>query len=173
MQKDHPRISHVTANDVMRTIIRASLVVFTSCQVFGQDTAAPFSVEVASVKPHKSGDSGMSLRPSSGGLTATNATLKFLMTFAFEIKDHQLSGEPGWLSTERYDIVAKGQIDHPTVAQNRQMLQALLADRFQLRLRREIKELPMYVLLVGRNETQAPQIPGRRTADQPDRKRPD
>lgn len=89
--------------------------------------------------------------PSSGGLTATNATLKFLITFAYDVRDHQISAGPSWFDTERYDIVAKGPIDHPTVAQNRQMLQTLLADRFQLRLLRETKELPEYALVVEKN----------------------
>ena len=134
------------SKDMIRTFMGASLIIFTSYQIFGQDAASPPAFEVASVKPNKSGDRGMSMGPSAGGLTAKNATLKFLMTFAFEIKDHQLSGEPGWLITERYDIVAKGQIDHPTICPEQWLVvcfQALLADRFQLRFHREIKELPI------------------------------
>ncbi|HXB68132.1 MAG TPA: TIGR03435 family protein, partial [Candidatus Acidoferrales bacterium] len=56
---------------------------------------------------------------------------------------------PGWLATERYDIVAKTSSpasDH----QLRLMLQTLLADRFQLTFHRETKELPVYLLVTGK-----------------------
>src|ERR1700680_784781 len=114
--------------EVIRTITSASLLALTLGGAFGQPAAERPAFEVASVKPNKSGDRGTTMGPSSGGLTATNATLKFLITFAYGVRDHQISAGPSWLNTERYDIVAKGPIDHPTVAQNRQMLQSLLAD---------------------------------------------
>jgi uncharacterized protein (TIGR03435 family) len=113
--------------------------------------ASPLKFEVASVKPNKSGDRDASMNPSPGGFYATNTTLKFLITWAYDVGDHQISAGPNWINTERYDIVAKGQIDRPNSAQYRQMLQTLLADRFQLRLRRETKELPVYALVVGKN----------------------
>ena len=137
--------------EVMRTFRSASLLVLSISGAFGQPAPERPAFEVASVKPNKSGDRGTTMGPSPGGLTATNATLKFLITFAYDVRDHQISGGPSWLNSERYDIVAKGPIDHPTVAQNRQMLQTLLADRFQLRLLRETKELPGYALVIGKN----------------------
>ena len=136
---------------MIRTFTNLSFLAFTLTGAFGQPATERLAFEVASVKPNKSGDRGTSMGPSSGGLTATNATLKFLITFAYDVRDHQISAGPSWFDTERYDIVAKGPIDHPTVAQNRQMLQKLLADRFQLRLLRETKELPEYALVVEKN----------------------
>ena len=51
-----------------------------------------------------------------------------------------------------YDIEAKAPGDGvPTMDEARQMLQTLLAERFQLKFRRETKELPAYDLVVGNN----------------------
>src|SRR5207244_9654978 len=102
-------------------------VALLSCQVFGQSTETPPAFEAASVKPNKSGD-GRLLQGHRDGLNATGAELKFLMMFAYDVRDNQISGGPSWVNSERYDIVAKGTGDHPTLARNRQMLQTLLVD---------------------------------------------
>ena len=38
---------------------------------------------------------------------AENATLKFLLQFAYRVKDSQISGVPGWTDSEHYNIEAK------------------------------------------------------------------
>ena len=65
------------------------------------------------------------------------------------MKGFQISG-PGWLDSERYDIVAKLPRG-ATKAEFMVMLQNLLAERFKLTLHREKKDLPMYALVVGKN----------------------
>ena len=141
--------------DFGRTILLAAIVLAGAPRSRAQSqagVAAPPAFEVASVKPNKSGDRApWRFAGSRGGITATNVTLQFLITNAYDVRDHQISGGPSWLNSERYDIVAKGTVDNPTPAKNRQMLKTLLADRFQLRLRRESKELPVYALVVGKN----------------------
>ena len=53
---------------------------------------------------------------------------------------------------EYYDIAAKAEgSDTPTRAEFRQMLQALLTDRFKLAVHREVRETPVYALVVGKN----------------------
>lgn len=107
--------------------------------------------EAASVKPV----GNTRVRPLRGG-PGTNspgelsgaATLKGLILRAYDLKDYQLAG-PGWMDSERYEITAKiaagaGKAD---VAR---MLQALLAERFHLELRREMRELPIYSLTVAK-----------------------
>jgi uncharacterized protein (TIGR03435 family) len=112
--------------------------------------AAP-AFEVASVKPSAPGTRGRSILRSPGGrFTATNAPLRDLVQNAYGVQDFQISGRPTWFNTERYDIVAKAEGD-VSVAQSRLMLQTLLADRFNLALHRETKELPVYVLVVAKN----------------------
>ena len=74
-------------------------------------------------------------------------------------QDDRVSGGPEWISTNLYDITAK--IDAETQVKlkelspdqhsfaRRRMLQALLADHFQLKVHRETKELPVFALLVA------------------------
>jgi hypothetical protein len=128
---------------VIRTITSASLLAFTVGGVFGQSATERPAYEVASVKPNKSGTAPIRFVGSRGGITATNVTLQFLIMNAYGVRDNQISGGPSWLTSERYDVVAKDQSDSPSPAKQMQMLQTLLADRFQLRLRRETKELPV------------------------------
>ena len=73
-----------------------------------------------------------------------------------------------WTSSAHFDIVAKAEGDAaPTKNQMRQMIQALLADRFQLKVHRERKELPVFALVVGKNGPKLsepdPSKPGMRT----------
>lgn len=133
---------------VLRALLLASLVVgFPPRATFGQP-----AFEVASVKPNKSGDNSISIRRQPGGrVTVTNAPLRMLITFAYDLREHQLSGGPGWLNSDRYDIVAKADNPNPTEAEMKLMFQTLLADRFQMKAHRETKELPVYAVTVGKN----------------------
>ena len=70
---------------------------------------------------------------------------------AYEVRDFQITGGPGWFSTERYDISARTTTKSGD-AGLRKMLQALLKDRFQLSLREEPKQLPVYALVVARRK---------------------
>jgi uncharacterized protein (TIGR03435 family) len=120
---------------------------------FAQQTPGA-SFEVASVKPNTSGDLPYSVRIVPGGrLRGINASLRSLITAAWAIPDSRLSGGPAWVDSARFDIEAKGQLDpgKPTEDQISQMLQTLLADRFQLKLRTETKEMPVYALLIAKN----------------------
>lgn len=107
--------------------------------------------EVASVKPNRSGDSGRFIRPSTGRLSITNMTLKNLLTIAYGVRDFQISGGPTWIDSDHYDIEAKPASNVAPKQMEGPMLQALLEDRFMLRIHRETKELPVYVLTVGKN----------------------
>jgi uncharacterized protein (TIGR03435 family) len=111
-------------------------------------TDRALSFEVASVKPSKPGSRFSMTRSPGGRLTVTNATLKMLIKAAYHLKDYQLSGGPAWIDSDRFDIVAKADDGSDDMAS---MLQALLADRFKLKIRRETKEFPVYVLLPAKS----------------------
>ncbi|MGA8026264.1 MAG: M56 and DUF3738 domain-containing protein [Bryobacteraceae bacterium] len=124
-------------------------------------TPAP-SFEVASVKPNHGAERFMGIRRTPGGrFTATNITPKFLIEFAYNVKDPQISGGPSWITSERYDVEAKMDETSADEMQKmsqdlqderlRLMMQSLLTDRFKLTLRRETKELPIYTLVVAKN----------------------
>ena len=83
------------------------------------------------------------------GSTHVGVTLKMLLKRAYDVGVEQISG-PGWLDTERYDIAAT--LPPETNAEQlRSMLQQLLTERFQIRMHRESKSLPVYFLLVAKN----------------------
>jgi uncharacterized protein (TIGR03435 family) len=74
-------------------------------------------------------------------------SLKDYIGTAFRVRGHQIIG-PEWLASQRFDIVAKlpegaSQADVP------EMLQALLTDRFQMKMHRETRDFPVYVLKIA------------------------
>ncbi|SPE29551.1 conserved exported hypothetical protein [Candidatus Sulfopaludibacter sp. SbA3] len=105
--------------------------------------------EVASVKPSSPDSRGMNISTDPGRFTAFNATLKFLVQAAYHVREDQVSGGPKWFDSARYDVVAK--LPAGTNEEDyRPMLQALLADRFQLTLRRETRTRPAYELTIAK-----------------------
>jgi bla regulator protein BlaR1 len=113
----------------------------------GASTPGRLAFEVASIKPGKNtaGPNTNDISPGGQTFNATNSPLKLLIMLAYDVSDRRISGGPGWVNTDSYDIEAKA--EHPASRQQiHLMLQSLLAERFNLRLHRETKELPMYVL---------------------------
>ncbi len=62
----------------------------------------------------------------------------------------QVLGGPGWIDSDRYDIVAKAEGNPPREQLYGPMLRALLEDRFQLKVHRETKEAPVYLLTIAK-----------------------
>jgi uncharacterized protein (TIGR03435 family) len=83
-------------------------------------------------------------------LRATNVTLAEMIRQAYRAKYFQVSGGPGWVSTERFHIEAKA-AGEPTRDQMLDMLRALLEERFQLKVRREVREGNVYELVAARS----------------------
>ena len=75
-------------------------------QVFGQ---SPETFEVASIKPADPMKPGTYFRFEPGAsVQIEGATLRALILFAYDIRDFQLSGANGWMSSDRYSIRTKG-----------------------------------------------------------------
>jgi hypothetical protein len=117
--------------------------------------------EVASIKPHPvngavfrmPGPGNTGLRTTGNTFTEQLANVQTLIMDAYDVRDFQVSGLPEWATSpsDLYDLtatVAEGL--PPTSDQLRRMLQALLADHFQLRVHRETKEVPVYGLVVAK-----------------------
>lgn len=110
--------------------------------------------EVASVKPNKSGEPRVMIRTDPGGrFNAVNVPLRVLIRNAYGIsEDSRIVGAPGWIDSERFDIVAKppdgttALIPGSAIGPMNLMLQHLLEERFRLSAHRESRELPIYVL---------------------------
>jgi uncharacterized protein (TIGR03435 family) len=117
-----------------------------------QSEAPRKSFEVASIKPSAAEPGMVRIGISPGGrYTASGVTVRMLIQQAYDVREFQISGGPGWLGSDRFDIAATA--DTPNVDREliKGLLQSLLAERFGLQLRRETKELPIYALVVGKD----------------------
>lgn len=127
------------------------------------------SFEAASVKPDKSG-SGLTggschgtdsvysgvipvAPPPLGRCVLRDVSLKTLIQRAYDLRGpeagQRISGGPGWLDSTRFDVEAKA-ADPVPEAELRRMLQSLLAERFQLKLHRENRDMPGYTLVIAK-----------------------
>lgn len=126
--------------------------------LFAQTPELP-TFEVASVKPSDPREMRIGLLTFPGGrIMATLNTLEMLIEEAYSIQPFQLSGGPAWMRTDRFDVQAKPPVSSmssksnppyskaPMNQEQRLMLQSLLRDRFQLEIRRSIKDGPIYRL---------------------------
>ena len=112
--------------------------------------------EAASIRPSPPGGppiSGTTIQ--SNRLRSINTSLLSLIRSVHAgeglVSEHQFVGGPDWIRTERWSIDAVA-ASAPTRAQFNDMLRELLADRFKVRVRREQRELPMFALLVARDD---------------------
>jgi len=121
--------------------------------IFATLSAQGQSFDVASVKSHK-GPITYSADPAVHGrtVTGTACALRDLIEYAYGVRSEQISGQPSWALSEHYDLDAKSEGEGTlTTAQSRQMVQTLLADRFQLKVHRETQEVSIYALVVGKS----------------------
>lgn len=121
-----------------------------------QSTAgAPKEFEVASVKtiePAMGGMQRVEIQMAPGGrFIARGLNLKMMIQQAYGVRDFQIQGAPPWANTDRYEINAKTE-GGANIGRNDlgPLLQSLLTERFQLKIRRETKEMPVYPLVVGK-----------------------
>jgi uncharacterized protein (TIGR03435 family) len=125
--------------------------------------------EVASIKENPVQDPrSMRMQFLPGGrLVVRDIPLILLIAAAYDLPptdSPRLTGGPDWIRKTQYDIeatVEKGAIPEGASqkVQNEQlrlMLQTLLADRFKLTLRHEIKDLPAYVITVAKGGPKLP-----------------
>jgi uncharacterized protein (TIGR03435 family) len=61
-----------------------------------------------------------------------------------------LAGAPAWVETETFTIEAKPEMPQTNPMLRGPMLQALLEDRFQLKLHRETRDVPVYALTIAK-----------------------
>ena len=122
-------------------------------------TAAPPNIVTGSlfspVEPH-SGAVGTPYTYSARSLPL----LRIIKTAYGILNDEQISGAPGWIYYQGYNIDARIAAPVAVALQKlapddrklgrRQMLQAILADHFGLRVHRETKNLPIYSLVVAK-----------------------
>lgn len=134
--------------------------------LLAQAPAGP-KFEVASLRPSQTNQDRVDVGVHyDGAQVRINALpMRDYIARAYGLKLYQVTG-PEWLTTERFDLSAKLP-DGAKQDQLGEMLQALLVDRFQLKVHRDKKELPVYALIVGRPplklQESAPDPPGTET----------
>lgn len=106
------------------------------------------SFEVATIKPNPSGDSRMQgPRVEGRNFRVRNGTLQALIGFAYDVQAKQIVNAPNWINSDRYDIDAVPDKEgNPSMIQLKAMIQKLLADRFQLKLHNEKRDMSAFVL---------------------------
>jgi uncharacterized protein (TIGR03435 family) len=138
------------------SLLTAFVLLLTAASAIAQPATPPPAFEVASIKPAPPVNPELVVSGQAHlGVTIDNALADFggqsltnLIARAYRVKPYQISG-PEWLSTERFDIVAKlpeGASEDSVP----EMLQTLLAERFKLKPHTENKELSIYALVVDK-----------------------
>lgn len=148
----------------MRKMLLAALVPAAGLFVMSLQTPAAAqqpSFEVASIKRNNSGDGNISRGIQPGGMTFVNVPLRQLIIAAYGVQPFQIIGGPPWMTSDRFDIVAKAE-GAPPPDQMNLMLRSLLADRFKLVARLEQREMPVYSMVKARDDGQLG--PGLKTA---------
>ncbi len=122
-----------------------------------QTPDAKLSFEAASIKPAPPPDGhgmrvGMQGGPGTSDperVTFENFTLSALIGTAYDVKWYQMPGLD-MLDANRFNITAT-LVPGATKEQFRLMLRNLLAERFQLAVHKEMREIPIYALTVAKN----------------------
>jgi len=144
-----------------------SLALLVPSALFGQPLDSAPTFEVVSIKPATTTAPGLGIGLFTfpgGRVRASYCPLDYLMEQAFDIQPFQISGGPRWIHDERFDLEGKppasspssksnpSNIKLPPNAEQRQMLQAALVDRFQLQFHWETNESQVYLLVKNGKE---------------------
>jgi uncharacterized protein (TIGR03435 family) len=147
---------------IAMTSLAAGLMLF-GCTVVAQDLRPSF--DAASIRPGAPpvGPFLPGSRPACplngcGGpgtgsperITFTFTSLKNLIRAAYNVRSAHHIEAPAWMESATFDVIANVP-PGATRAQANLMLQNLLADRFQLKVHRSTRELPIYALVVAKN----------------------
>ena len=117
--------------------------------------------DAVSIKPNKAGNDNQSTSSSPDRYSASNTSLKSLIRYAWDLQSEDaVIGLPGWAESARFDIEAKADADavaemkkmkpDDSSAMRRAMMQAMLIERFQLKVHGETRELPVFLLEIAK-----------------------
>ncbi len=107
--------------------------------------------EVATIKPSGPEERGPRFEFQRRRFSVIHTSLNDLIRFSYGLQQRQIAGAPDWVNSENYDISAEPDGEgEPSIKQWQSMVKILMADRFQLQLHYEKRELTVYVLTVAR-----------------------
>jgi uncharacterized protein (TIGR03435 family) len=105
--------------------------------------------EVATIKPHDPESSRQGFDARGDRFTIRSQTVASLLLFAYSIHPRQIVDAPEWALHDRYDIEGKADTaGEPSLSQQQEMLQKLLAERFHLRFHRDKQDLSVYAIRI-------------------------
>ena len=135
--------------ETMRPFNCAVLLLFVAFISDAQSTDTTVAFEVASVKATEQDAQAhvYKFQWDPGRFTAINVPLAGLIHKAYHLKGYEYAG-PSWLTSARYDIVAKTP-DNAAEEQQSAMLQNLLTERFGLKVHREKREVQIYAMKIA------------------------
>ena len=135
----------------------AAAFAFAGAHLPAQATTAKLpNYDVVSIKPNKTGSGHVGVHTRDSTYQAENVSLKNLLLNAYNLKEAQLVNLPPWGDSARFDINAKvvdpdeTVLNNLTQQQRGSMLQAMLAERFQLKSHTDTAVLPVYELVVAK-----------------------
>jgi uncharacterized protein (TIGR03435 family) len=148
---------------MIRAIAALSFLAFLSGSAFGQstETAPKFDIADVHISP-KSTVAYMSGGVLRGGrYEIRRATMLDLIRTAYGVDDNsKIQGGPSWLELDRFDVIAKAP---PSTTQEtaKLMLQALLTDRFQLKIHTDSRPMAALVLSLGKGKPKLKETEGK------------
>ena len=133
-------------------LLFALFISFVKPPTSSSQSAESPAFEVASIKAASPDTVGVMMRFMPGGaLRIVNASLKDIISMAYDVDRRQIAGGPDWLNSERFDILATPPVRSDDENVTRQRIQTLLSERFGLSVRRETRELPVFNLGLAKN----------------------
>lgn len=129
----------------------AALVALFTSAVAAQipDGGKPLGFEAASVRAAQPGTLTRSWTGRGSQLVIRNYPLRDIILGAYRLRAYQLAGGPDWINTTSFDIVGKAPDGVP---RDLVMLRTLLAERFALKAHTETRQMPVYMLVLARDD---------------------
>lgn len=153
------------------SVRKGFVLTLTAASMLAAQPASVPQFEVASIRPSSTEPEGhvdVGVKMDGAQVRVARLTLRDYIGLAYRMKIAQIVG-PDWVASDRFDISATIPAGG-TTAQIPEMLQALLADRFQLKFHREKRDFPVYALLQGKGPlklTESPVDPNEAKTPQP------
>jgi uncharacterized protein (TIGR03435 family) len=147
--------------DRVWTWIAAFVFSATGSLAFAQSTVAAPPLDVVSVKPDNSGNKGGSISLRADGLYVQHAPFRFLLIAAYghDFAEDHIANVPAWAG-DQFDVIAKvADADlpklkdlprEPYIEMRSLLLRAVLAQRFQMKTHTDVRQGPVYALVVDK-----------------------
>lgn len=128
------------------------ILVLLAGAAFGQSDEAQAKFEVADVHSSARATQPFMRGPfyGSGRFEVRFASMLDLIGIAYGVEPEAIFGGPSWLEIERYDVFAMTH-GNANAETRKLMLQALLADRFELKTHKDSKPMPAFALTAGKH----------------------